>query len=99
MMNRPETFERSVIRSSVMPSLKYSCSASPLMFMNGSTAIDGLAGTGSEPSARGALASRSGALIRNTRTGLAMFLSGRSPRSSRAISDLSRTKSRTAPEM
>ena len=37
----PETFERSVMMSSVMPSLKYSCSGSPLMLLNGRTAIDG----------------------------------------------------------
>ena len=44
MTNRPETFERSVIRSSVMPSVKNSCSGSPLMFWNGSTAMDGFVG-------------------------------------------------------
>ena len=32
--------------SSTMPSAKYSCSGSPLMFWNGSTAIDGLSGSG-----------------------------------------------------
>src|SRR5919108_282669 len=32
--------------SSVMPSLKYCCAGSPLMLVNGSTAIDGLAGAG-----------------------------------------------------
>ena len=32
--------------SSTMPSAKYSCSGSPLMFANGSTAIDGLSGSG-----------------------------------------------------
>ena len=30
--------------SSTMPSAKYSCSGSPLMFWNGRTAIDGLSG-------------------------------------------------------
>ena len=30
--------------SSMMPSAKYSCSGSPLMFVNGRTAIDGLVG-------------------------------------------------------
>jgi hypothetical protein len=44
--NKPETLERSVIRSSVMPSVKNSCSASPLMFWNDSTAMDGLSGNG-----------------------------------------------------
>ena len=43
MTTRPATFDRSVIRSSVMPSAKYALSASPLMLSNGSTAIDGLA--------------------------------------------------------
>ena len=37
----PETFDRSVMMSSVMPSLKYSCSGSPLMLVKGSTAMDG----------------------------------------------------------
>src|SRR2546423_906484 len=45
MTNRAEILERSVIRSSVMPSLKYSCSASPLILVKGSTAIDGFCGT------------------------------------------------------
>ena len=34
--------DNSVITSSVMPSLKYTCSGSPLMFSNGKTAIVGL---------------------------------------------------------
>src|SRR3972149_6237331 len=38
--SRPESLDRSVMMSSVMPSLKYSCSASPLMFWNGGTARD-----------------------------------------------------------
>src|SRR5712671_1252106 len=44
MTNRTGSLERAVIRSSVMPSLKYSCSRSPLMLVNGSTAIEGLSG-------------------------------------------------------
>src|SRR6202008_1322894 len=36
---RAETLLRSVMMSSVMPSLKYSCSGSPLMLANGSTQI------------------------------------------------------------
>ena len=32
--------------SSTMPSAKYSCSGSPLIFAKGSTAIDGLSGSG-----------------------------------------------------
>ncbi len=34
------------MRSSVMPSLKYSCSRSPLMLVSGNTAIEGLSGNG-----------------------------------------------------
>ena len=37
------TLESAVIISSVKPSLKYSCSGSPLILENGSTAIEGLA--------------------------------------------------------
>jgi hypothetical protein len=33
-----------VMMSSTMPSAKYSCSGSPLMFWNGRTAIEGLSG-------------------------------------------------------
>src|SRR3954462_3470899 len=33
--------DRPVMKSSTIPSTKYSCSGSPLMFWNGSTAIDG----------------------------------------------------------
>jgi hypothetical protein len=39
--------ESAVMISSTMPSAKYSCSGSPLIFWNGSTAIDGLSGSGS----------------------------------------------------
>ena len=38
--------DSAVMISSTMPSTKYSCSGSPLMFWNGSTAIDGLSGSG-----------------------------------------------------
>src|SRR5262245_1274291 len=44
--NRPETFDSSVMSSSVMPSAKYSCFGSSLMLVKGSTAIDGLSGSG-----------------------------------------------------
>src|SRR5260370_21281695 len=44
MTNRLGILERAVVKSSVMPSLKYSCSRSPLMFVKGSTAIEGLSG-------------------------------------------------------
>jgi hypothetical protein len=36
--------ERAVMISSTIPSAKYSCSGSPLMFSNGSTAMEGLSG-------------------------------------------------------
>ncbi len=39
--------DSAVMMSSTRPSTKYSCSGSPLMFWNGSTAIDGLSGSGS----------------------------------------------------
>src|SRR5271170_6958975 len=39
--------ERAVMISSTMPSTKYSCSGSPLILAKGSTAIDGLSGSGS----------------------------------------------------
>ena len=46
MTNRPETWDSAVMRSSVIPSEKASCCGSPLMLTNGSTAIDGLSGSG-----------------------------------------------------
>ena len=49
MTNRAETFDRSVIMSSVMPSEKYSCSGSPEMLSKGSTAIDGFSVAGARP--------------------------------------------------
>src|SRR3954452_10765562 len=39
--------ESAVITSSTSPSAKYSCSGSPLMFVNGRTAMEGLSGSGS----------------------------------------------------
>src|SRR6266403_2006111 len=44
--NKPGTRDRSVTRSSVIPSLKYSCCGSPLRLVNGITAIDGMLGSG-----------------------------------------------------
>src|ERR1700687_4369292 len=38
--------DSAVMISSTMPSAKYSCSGSPLMFWNGITASDGLSGSG-----------------------------------------------------
>jgi hypothetical protein len=40
---RPAILDKSVIMSSLMPSEKYSCSASPDMLVNGRTAIDAVA--------------------------------------------------------
>src|SRR5215510_8522083 len=39
--------ESAVVISSTIPSAKYSCSGSPLMFSNGNTAIEGLSGSAS----------------------------------------------------
>src|SRR6516165_5637698 len=72
--------------SSTMPSAKYSCSGSPLRFWNGNTAIDGLSGNASGADTAGFAPS----LMRQTCTGLAMFLTCCSPRSSNATSSLSR---------
>ena len=46
IMKRFDICERSVIRSSVMPSAKYSCSGSPLILTKGKTTIEGLSGSG-----------------------------------------------------
>src|SRR5512143_1914770 len=46
MTNRDGIFDREVMICSVNPSVKYSCFGSPVMFSNGSTAIDGLSGSG-----------------------------------------------------
>ena len=47
MTNSDLKRDSAVMISSTMPSPKYSCSGSPLMFWNGRTAIDGLSGNGS----------------------------------------------------
>src|SRR5712691_4694596 len=46
MTNRSGSLERAVVKSSVMPSLKYSCLGSSLMLEKGNTAIEGLSGNG-----------------------------------------------------
>ena len=43
---QPRMRDNAVIISSTMPSAKYSCSGSPLKLSKGSTAIDGLSGSG-----------------------------------------------------
>ena len=49
MTNNPESLERSVVRSSVMPSLKYSCSGVPThVGRTACTTIEGLSGRGSD---------------------------------------------------
>jgi hypothetical protein len=47
MTKRSGSLERAVVRSSVIPSLKYSCLGSSLMLAKGNTAIEGLSGNGS----------------------------------------------------
>ena len=81
--------------SSVMPSEKYCWSASPLMLVNGSTAIEGLTEGGVEAGWRAG----DPASVQYMRTGMAMFLSWRSPPSSKVASTLARTSSYTLPEM
>ncbi len=46
MTKRPGSRDSVVMMFSVSPSLKYSCSGSPLMLSKGSTAMDGLSGSG-----------------------------------------------------
>src|SRR5262245_45722619 len=41
MTKNQRSFDRPVMMSSEMPSAKYSCSESPLMFTNGNTAMEG----------------------------------------------------------
>src|SRR5215510_10416776 len=53
--------ESAVIMSSVMPSLKYSCSGSPDMLVKGRTAIEGFSGRGG-----GALEAARGTVSRST---------------------------------
>src|SRR5659263_394374 len=47
MTNISGIFDRDVMICSVNPSAKYSCFGSPVMFSNGSTAMEGLSGSGS----------------------------------------------------
>ena len=87
--------------SSVMPSEKYSCSASPLMFAKGNTAIDGFCGSGladrvdRDPCSYRLIGPRIQPNAMSRRTGRAMFLTCCSPMSSNEKSSLSRTSSRT----
>src|SRR6516165_6410965 len=52
MTNSQRMRESAVMISSTMPSAKYSCSGSPLIFWNGKTAIDGLSGSAGPESLR-----------------------------------------------
>src|SRR5262245_11268945 len=83
-----------VVISSTIPSTKYSCSGSPLMFWKGRTTIDGLAASAGGPSnevatgdaaavALGIVVGQSAALhtTRNARTGRSIFFKARLPRS------------------
>src|SRR5215510_11885522 len=82
--------DSSVMMSSVMPSVKYSCSASPLMFKNGKTAMEGLSGnvngTGDETVASEAAStcqSDGSHFTLKACTGRSMFFRARLPRSSK----------------
>ncbi len=80
--------------SSAIPSAKNSCSGSPDMLTKGRTAIDGLSGSGSTPSAPAVgIASAVASVQRYIRTGSGMFLTSRSPMSSKAIESLFLTSS------
>ena len=59
MTNSHLNRDSAVMMSSTTPSAKYSCSGSPLMFVNGRTAMEGLSGSGSGFGSR-TLAARSG---------------------------------------
>jgi hypothetical protein len=48
MTKKSRTRHSAAVMSSTMPSAKYSCSGSPLMFWNGKTATDGLSGSGQQ---------------------------------------------------
>jgi len=72
MTNSPGVLDTSVMMSSVMPSAKYSCSGSPDMLVNGSTASEGFsggrsAGSGGAGAAAGAVCPA--AVTRKARTG------------------------------
>jgi hypothetical protein len=66
-----------VITSSTMPSAKYSCWGSPLIFANGSTAIEGLSGNGRYEPTGGLSVGEVSPLIRYALIGWAMCRSRR----------------------
>ena len=94
MTNSQRMRDSAVMMSSTMPSAKYSCSGSPLMFWNGSTAIDGLSGSGSA----GARARRAQPDPEHPDL-CAMFFSSGLPRSSTSSAILPAASSRTRAEM
>ena len=57
MTKNQRSFDSAVMMSSLMPSEKYSCSGSPLMLVNGSTAMAGRSGSGKCGGPRRSLAS------------------------------------------
>src|SRR5438477_9250770 len=75
-----DTLLRSVMMSSVMPSINYSCSGSPLMLSNGSTQMESLRGVSTFCAE---ISSRPAARTWNTCTGRSMFLTVCSPMSSK----------------
>jgi hypothetical protein len=81
-------FGRSVMMSSVMPSEKSSCSGSPLMFLKGSTAIDGFPAEAEPVVAVAGSGWTGGVSIATlyTRTGCSMFFNACSPICSKARS-------------
>src|SRR5215468_8039783 len=81
--------ESSVMMLSATPSEKYSCSGSPLILVNASTAIDGLSDKGR--AGRFCIPSRT----RNTWILLAMFFSSGVPRSTTSNAILPAASSRT----
>ena len=95
-MPSAETLLRSVMMSSVMPSLKYSCSGSPLMLANGSTQmVKRGAGFSADAASAAALAARVGAraiiAARACRHSCAGALAGSSPQPSRSVVWMART--------
>src|SRR6202158_1841879 len=80
MTKSPETLDRSVIRSSVMPSAKYACAASPLMLSNGRTAIEGFPGADSAAVAvPGLVAATGGAVPDRSHTAAATTIGSATP--------------------
>src|SRR5258708_11743763 len=76
--------------SSTIPSAKYSCSGSPLMLVNGRTAMEGLSGSGGDADVR--LAGTSTKRARYACTGRPIFFSCWFPMSSKETSSLPETQ-------